>query len=295
VLEVDDGSGPIRIAFTGDLGRREMPILRDPDPLPPCDFLISESTYGDRRHPGRDELEGQIRGFIDEQRGRGGRILIPAFSIGRTQNVLWYLGKLIAEGAIPPMRVYVDSPLSTKATEIMSRHAVLFDKATQAQLLDGRDPFYFEGVRFVADVEESKALNRLREGVIISASGMCEGGRILHHLRETLERPEDTVLIIGFQAQGTLGRKLIEGYDRVKVFGQPMEVRCRVRTINGLSAHADWAELIEHVTPLAPTCERAFVVHGEEDAAMKFSDRLERAGFEHVEVPLYKERFVLRP
>ena len=295
VLDVDDGSGPLRIAFTGDCGRRNMPILRDPEPLPACDILITESTYGDRLHPTRTEVSEQIRSFVDEQRGRGGRVLIPAFSIGRTQNVLWYLGQLIEEGAVAPLRIYVDSPLSTKATEVMARHPELYDDKTRALLEAGRHPFHFKGVRYVADVEESKALNAVREGVILSASGMCEGGRILHHLKQTLERPEDTILIIGFQAQGTLGRKLVEGYERVKVFGQPLDVRCRVRTINGLSAHADWKELLEHLRPLAPTCERVFVVHGEEDAAMQFSARLEQAGFGSVEVPLYKERFVLWP
>ena len=294
VLEVDDGGGPLRIAFTGDLGRKNMPILRAPAPLPESDVLICESTYGDRLHPSSAEVAEEIRAFVEEQRGRGGRVLVPSFSIGRTQNVLWYLGRLIEAGTIQPLPIWVDSPLATKATAIVARHADLFDEETRAMLDSGRDPFHFEGVRFVEDVEESKSLNAERHGVIVSASGMCEGGRILHHLRETLGRAEDTVLIIGFQAQGTLGRKLLEGYERVKVFGQPYDVRCRVRAINGLSAHADWRELVEHVSPLAATCRRAFVVHGEEHAAMKFADRLAQAGFEDVEVPLYKEQFLLR-
>ena len=168
ILDVNDGTHSMRIVFTGDCGRRNMPILRDPDPLPECDVLITESTYGDRLHPSRDELASQIRGLIEEQQGRGGRILIPAFSVGRTQNILWYLGNLIHDGVIEPLPIYVDSPLSTKATAIVARHKELYDEETRAILESGRNPFFFKGVKCVADVEESKSLNRLREGVIIS-------------------------------------------------------------------------------------------------------------------------------
>jgi metallo-beta-lactamase family protein len=161
-------------------------------------------------------------------------------------------------------------------------------------LAAGRNPFFFEGVRCVEDVEESKSLNRLRGGIIISASGMCEGGRILHHLEETIGRPEDCILIVGFQAEGTLGRKLLEGYETVKIFGERRRVRCRVRHIDGLSAHADSRELLEHLSPLAATTKQAFVVHGEENAAMRFADRLLDAGFRNVEVPLFREKFTLR-
>jgi len=295
VLDVDDGRTRLRIGFTGDLGRAGMPILRDPAPLPECDVVITESTYGDRLHPPRDGLREQIRAFVEEQRGRGGRVLIPAFSVGRTQNVLWYLGQLIDEGAIERTPIYVDSPLSTKATEVVARHTELYDEETRAVLDSGRNPFFFPGVHCVADVEESKSLNALREGVIISASGMCEGGRILHHLAQTLPRPEDCVLIVGFQAQGTLGRKLLEGYEHVNVFGSRFPVACRVRHINGLSAHADWRETVEHLRPLARKARRVFVVHGEEDPALKLADRLVEAGFRDVTAPLFEESFELAP
>ena len=295
VLDVDDGEGPLRIAFTGDLGRKGIPILRDPDPLPECDVLITESTYGDRLHPAREELRAQIETFVEEELGRGGRVLIPAFSVGRTQNILWYLGNLIHGGKISPLPIYVDSPLSTKATAITARHRELYDNETRAILESGRNPFFFDGVRCVADVEESKSLNKLRSGIIISASGMCEGGRVLHHLVQSIERPEDCVLIVGFQAQGTLGRKLLEGFEHVKIFGERYPVRCRVRHIDGLSAHADQAELLDHLRPLAKATTRVFVVHGEENAAMKFADKLTDAGFASVEVPLDKETYSLRP
>lgn len=295
VVDVEDGPHSMRIVFTGDHGRKGMPILRDPEPLPECDVLITESTYGDRLHPPLDELENQLAEFLTEQRGRGGRVLIPAFSVGRTQNILWYLGRMIDEGVIDPLPIYVDSPLSSKATAIAARHQELFDRQARDVLASGRDPFFFDGVKCVADVNESKALNQLRSGIIISASGMCEGGRILHHLEQTIDRPEDCILIVGYQAQGTLGRKLLEGYEYVKIYGERHKVRCKVHHIDGLSAHADYREMLEHVRPLARTTKQVFVVHGEENPALKFADHLLDAGFRSVEVPLYKETFTLRP
>lgn len=293
LLEVRDGSQSLRIVFTGDFGRKGMPILRDPDPTPEHNVLITESTYGDRKHPPIRELRDQVLEFVNEQRGRGGRLLIPAFSVGRTQNLLWYLSHLFESGVVDRVPIHVDSPMSTKVTAITARHRDLFDEETQAVLDSGRDPFN-DGVVFIADAEESKALNRLREGIIISASGMCEGGRILHHLEQSITRSEDTVLLVGYQAQGTLGRKLLEGYEHVKIFGQRYPVRCRVQHIDGLSAHADYAEMIEHFAPHARTTQQVFVVHGEEDPALKFADRLVDAGFRSVDVPVYKDVFTLK-
>ena len=293
ILDVQDGDRSLRIAFTGDLGRPNTPILRDPDPLPKCDVIITESTYGNRIHAKNKDLGEQLVKLLKEQSEQGGRILIPAFSIGRTQNILWYLGRLIADGTIPPIPIYIDSPLSKKATEIVAKHGDLYDSETADMLANGHNPFYFKGVHFTTDVEESKRLNALRHGIIISASGMCEGGRILHHLKQTIGRPEDVVLIVGFQAQGTLGRKLLEDYAVVKIYGERHEVQCRVRYIDGLSAHADRKELVEHLSPFASEVRRVFVVHGEENASMQFADHLLDAGFRSVEVPLHKETFTL--
>ncbi len=295
VLDIDDGKHKLRVGFTGDLGRYGTPILRDPDPLPRCDVIITESTYGNRTHPQVQDLNDQIVAVLKEQEEQGGRILIPAFSIGRTQNLLWFLGQLMRDGEIPMTPIYIDSPLSTKATAIVAKHRDLYDRETAAMLELGHDPFQFEGLHFTSDVEESKRLNGLRKGIIISASGMCEGGRILHHLKQTIGRPEDLVLIVGFQAEGTLGRKLLEDYAVVKIYGERHDVQCRVRHIDGLSAHADRKELSRHLSPLAPTTEKVFVVHGEEHASMQFADRLTSQGFRDVEIPLYKENFTLRP
>jgi len=294
IVDVNGGERGLRIGFTGDLGRCGLPILRDPAPLPECDVVITESTYGNRLHPDRDAVVKELRETLLGLADRGGRILIPSFSVGRTQEVLWFLGQLIRDGDIPPQEIFIDSPLSNKATQIVNKHKDLYDEEARALIDAGHNPFYFPGVRAVTEVEESKALNDRKTGIIISASGMCEGGRILHHLEQSLARPEDLILIVGFQAQGTLGRRLLEGYDAVRIFGELHDVRCSVRHINGLSAHADRTGLLEHLEGNLGSCEQLFVVHGEEDATAQLAARLRRKGFENVEVPVYRQRFELR-
>jgi metallo-beta-lactamase family protein len=256
--------------------------------------VITESTYGDRLHSPTPDLEKLLESLVHEEMRDGGRILIPAFSIGRTQNILMYLGKLVQAGRIPKQPIFIDSPLSKKATNITARHPEVFDEEMQEMIKGGHNPFHFDGVRYVADPEESKSLNGVRSGVIISASGMCEAGRILHHLKQSVGRPEDCVLAVGFMAQGTLGRKLVQHYEHVKIFGERFEVKCKVRSVRGLSAHADYKELLRSLRPLAPRA-RAFVVHGEEDAALIFADRLIDAGFTTVDVPVRKQKFDLSP
>jgi metallo-beta-lactamase family protein len=292
VIDVHTRRTKICIAFTGDHGRKELPILRAPEKLPPCDILITESTYGNRLHPPNVDLENELERILQEETRDGGRVLIPAFSVGRTQNILLFLHTLMQAGRVPDMPIFVDSPLSTKATKIMARHADVLEKDVRAMLHSGKNPF-FDGVRYVADVEESKQLNNLREGVIISASGMCEGGRILHHLKHSISRPQDCVLIVGYQAEGTLGRRLIEGHERVKIFGERYAVRCKVRRMNGLSAHADWKEMTSNLRHLAAHTRRTFVVHGEDNPAVAFRERLIDAGFTHVDVPVYRQKFKL--
>jgi len=292
VLDVQARKGNMTIAFTGDHGRRVLPILRPPEKLPPCNILISESTYGNRLHPENVDLEAELERILREEMRDGGRVLIPAFSVGRTQNILFFLHKLMAAGRIPHTPVFVDSPMSTKATKIMAGHRDVLHEDIRSMLASGNNPF-FDGVRYVADVEESKGLNGVRQGVIISASGMCEGGRILHHLKQSLPRPQDCVLIVGYQAQGTLGRRLVEGHEHVAILGERYQVRCRIRKMNGLSAHADWKELVQNLRHLAAHTRRVFVVHGEEDPAIMFREHLIDAGFRQVDVPVYREEFRL--
>ncbi len=290
VMDAEVGAKKRRIVFTGDHGRKNLPILRDPEPLPECDALITESTYGDRVHEQRVDMMAELARIVAEELHDGGRVIVPAFAVGRTQAVVLFLGQLIREGHLPRVPIWVDSPMSREATRIMARHPGLFDAETQALLSAGHNPLFFEGVTYVADVEESKALNRERQGIILSASGMCESGRVLHHLAQSIGRREDSVLLVGYQAQGTLGRKLLDGHKQVNIFGDAYDVRCKVRSMPGFSAHADWRELMTATRPLAGRCKQVFVVHGEDEPAETYAGRLRSAGFASVYVPSKLDR-----
>jgi len=294
VLDVDDGQHKLRIGFTGDHGRADLPILRDCERLPELDVLITESTYGDRLHENRTDMEAALEAVVNHEQQDGGRILIPAFSVGRTQNVVLFLGKLLQQGRIDQLPIWVDSPLSRKSTKIMASHAEVYDDETRALIAGGHSPFFFDGVRYIETVDESKSLNDEHVGVIVSASGMCEAGRILHHLARSVSNPRDCVLMVGYQAEGTLGRRLIEGTEQVKIYGRQYDVRCQVRSIGGFSAHADWQELIDAYGHLGPRLEQTFVVHGEEGPATTHAERLTAMGFKNVVVPVQGQRFVLR-
>jgi metallo-beta-lactamase family protein len=291
VLDVGDGPSARRVVFTGDHGRKNLPILRDPERIPECDVLITESTYGDRLHETANDMERDLETIVREEARDGGRILIPAFSVGRTQNVVMFLGKLMAAGRIPKMQIFVDSPLSRETTKVMSRHPDLFDADTQAILKRGESPFFFDGVRYVATVDESKELNGVRSGIVIAASGMCEAGRILHHLKVSVGRAEDCVLLVGYQGTGTLGRRLQDGAEEVKLYGMPYRVNCKVRSMGGFSAHGDWRDLIAAERHLAQRASHVFVVHGETDPAHAFADRLRGVGFRNVEIPSHGQKF----
>lgn len=286
VLDVDDGQRSLRITFTGDLGRRGMAILKDPEPLPTSQVLITEATYGDRLHAGCGDMEEELARIVREETRDGGRILIPAFSVGRTQAVVMYLGKLMDEGRIPRLPIFVDSPMSTAATKIMARYRDLWDQETRQLLAKGKSPFFFDGVRYVADVEESKSLNLIQQPcVILSASGMIESGRVLHHLKQSITRTQDCVLLVGYQAPNTLGRKLLDGAQSVRIFGEPYAVRCKVREMCGFSAHADWQDLMAMTAHLAPHLENTFIVHAEEGPGLAHLRRLRDAGFRNVDLP----------
>ncbi|MEZ5989465.1 MAG: MBL fold metallo-hydrolase [Planctomycetota bacterium] len=286
VLDLRSPHGDRRLAFTGDHGRPGQLILRDPAHLPEVDVLMTESTYGGRRHPDRSGLDDLFVRLVHEAVERGGRLLIPAFAVGRTQAIVYRLHELRDAGRIPDIRIFVDSPLATKATKVVADHPECFDGATRKLIEQGKNPFFYEGLRYVRDVEESKGLNQL-EGplVILAASGMCESGRIVHHLKVSLGREEDTVLIAGFQARHTLGRKLVDGNDRVRIHGREFTVRARIEKAYGASAHGDEDEIAANLRHLAPTTRRTFVVHGEEESSFAFRDRLLSEGFGDVVVP----------
>lgn len=286
--EVKENGRTCRLAFTGDYGRKKQPILRDPEPLLPCDVLVSETTYGNRSHPtveaGASELYDAVRRLV--KRGRG-RLLIPAFAVGRTQNLLYTLARGVHAGAIPAIRVVVDSPLATQATRVVVEHPDLFDaEALREYERYEADPAFRSQLSFTTSVEESKALNRdPRPCIVIAASGMCETGRILHHLAWHIESPDTEIVIVGFHAEHTLGRRLQEGRDRVRIFGRECAVRARVTSMLGFSAHADREGLLEAISPLAPGDPRVFLVHGEDESRRPFAAELAKRGFTRFEMP----------
>ena len=282
-----------RLLFTGDLGQWDTPFLCDPQPVPDVDVLITESTYGDREHPGRENIRGRIKEYIGFITQHHSKLVVPTFAVGRTQQVLWLLHQLIKDGTVPPVPVYVDSPLSAKATEITRRHTDLFNGRTRTIVNRGEDPFDFPNLHFTQSVEDSMALNTKKGPlVILSASGMCEGGRILHHLKNTIEDPLNIVLITGFQAENTLGRRLVDGVSPVKIYGEEHVLRSTVFTINGLSAHADRLGLIRFAQSLGPSVKRAFCVHGEPEYCLANQKNLtEQVGIRRVDIPVRGQVF----
>jgi len=293
-IEARENGAAHKLLFTGDLGRPGMPIVRDPVVVRGAETLITESTYGNRLHPPEADVRAKLAGLVNETCKLRSKLVIPAFSVGRTQQLLYYLDSLHAAGQICRLPVYVDSPLSTRATEVHERHTECFDQETLARIRRGDSPFAFPALHFTADVEESKALNA-RPGpmVIISASGMCEAGRILHHLSNTISDADNTVLFVGFQAESTLGRYLIEGHRTVRIFGEEHRVRARIAKINALSGHADRDELLAYFGAMGEPPRRAFVVHGEIGNAEALAAALRQRGMPDVTIPEVGQAFTL--
>ncbi|HEY4365201.1 MAG TPA: MBL fold metallo-hydrolase [Bryobacteraceae bacterium] len=254
----------VRLAFSGDVGRPGLPILRDPEKLDPVDYLIMESTYGDRFHKKLEHVAEKLAEVVNRTAGRGGRLIVPSFAVGRTQQLVLLLHQLMDAHKIPSIPIFVDSPLAINATEVFRKHPESYDEEARAYLQQGQDPFGFYRLKYVRESSESKALNDLHGPfLVIAASGMCEGGRVLHHLRNSIEDPRNTVLITGFQAEHTLGRKILEGHDEVPIFGEPVRLRAEVVSLDELSGHADQRELIEWMRPIAHGLKKVFLVHGE--------------------------------
>lgn len=276
-----------KLVFSGDLGPRNHPIVRDPTPIDAADTLLVESTYGDRLHKNiAQTLDEFAYALTDTLLSRRGNVVIPAFAVGRTQDMLYYIAKLAREKRLPPMRIFVDSPMALSATRTVLKHPELHDRDTAClrDLLAGK----VEGMRveLVADVEASRRINEIRSGaVILSASGMCEGGRVRHHLKYNLARPECSIVFAGFQALGTLGRRIVDGASSVRLFGAACPVRARIFTIGGLSAHADQAGLLEWLGHFATPPAQTWVVHGEPLAASMLRDRIRALPGWQAEVP----------
>jgi len=258
------------VLFSGDLGRSEMPILRDPEPPPPCDVLILESTYGDRLHErAGEEMKQKAQELIAHAKTHKSKIIVPAFAVGRTQELVMRIKQLVGEGRVDPIPIYIDSPLAGKATEVFRRHPECYDEETLKTFTAERDPFASRYIHFVSSPEDSKRLNMMKGPcVIISSSGMCEGGRVVHHLKHAIQDEANIIVFVGFQAEHTLGRKLVEGWDVVPIFGVPTQRRAQIVKFNGLSAHADRNDLLAYVRAINPLPSKIFIVHGEEKQAL---------------------------
>jgi metallo-beta-lactamase family protein len=294
-LEFSRDGRRYRLLMGGDLGRPRRHILRDPEAPPGPDALVLESTYGDRRHGDDATTERELIAVITRTVGRGGRLVVPAFAVGRTQELVAVLHGLIERRLIPDLPVYVDSPMAREATAVFLRHPEVFDDETR-RLFQEKDgaPLGFGRLRYVASVEESRSLNDVRTPcIIISASGMCEGGRVLHHLQHALGNARNTVLFVGYQGEGTLGRRLRDGAETVNVFGEPVRVRAEIAALDGFSAHADQAELLAWVARLEPQPRKIFLVHGEPAPAETLAGLLRERTRAEVHVPAKGEEFEL--
>ncbi|HEY9450748.1 MAG TPA: MBL fold metallo-hydrolase [Gemmatimonadaceae bacterium] len=282
VLEAREGGSSTRLVFSGDVGRWGLAIIRDPQPPQGADAVIMESTYGNRDHESVAGARVKLAKVLSETAARGGRLLIPAFSVGRTQEIVYGLHALALEDKIPRIPIYIDSPLATDATAIFEAHPEVYDKSEDL-VRTTNQLFRFDLVRYTRDVEESKKLNTLNGPmVIIAASGMAEGGRILHHLRHSASDPRNTILVVGFMAEHTLGRRIVDRAPTLKIFGDEVPLRAQVEIINGYSAHADRTELqrwLDAVKGTSPSLDRVFLVHGEPDAQDALAGQLEGHGY----------------
>lgn len=279
-----------KIVFSGDLGRKHQALINDPQIIEEAEVLLVESTYGDRDHKSQEESIQEFVEVLEQANREGEKIIIPAFAVGRTQEVLYTLHDLNRRGIMPPIPVYVDSPLATAATEIFKKHPECFDGRARALLKLHDEPLELPRLVFAKTVEESRAINELKgPAIVIAASGMANAGRILHHLKHNLWRPTAHIVFIGFQAQGTLGRRIIEGARSVRLFGEEVAVKAKIHTIGGFSAHADRRELLDWIGHFKSKEMKVFVVHGEEKSAQSLAESIRQAGFPNVKVPSLTE------
>jgi metallo-beta-lactamase family protein len=280
-IEYSDNGRSKRFLYSADLGRKNMPILRDPWTPDGADAVMMESTYGDRDHEPIESRNHVLARIVRETYERGGKIVVPSFALERAQEFVYALKQLELAGEIPQIPVYVDSPLTVSITDIFRVHAEVFDREIRQMIVEAGDPFHLERITYVSKVEDSMRLNDIHAPmIIISASGMCETGRILHHLRNNIEDRRNTILIIGFQAKNTLGRRLVDREPQVRIFGVKRDVRAEVKVMNSFSAHAGRSELIEFARHFKGTGARILLVHGEEKAQASLKAAIEAEGLE---------------
>ncbi len=294
LMEINDNGRKLKLCFTGDLGRKYLPIIRDPQVITDADVLIIESTYGNRLHSEITKVSERLAAVINQTIARQGKIIIPSFALERTQELIYTLHRLRLDKWIPEIPVYVDSPLAIDATEIFRLHPECFDDETNEFLRTVDDPFGFRHLHYTRKTEESKMINEVNGPVIIIAgSGMAESGRIVHHLKNYIGNPLNTVIIVGWQAQNTLGRKIAEKWPKVSIFGEPYDLNCQVEVFDEFSAHADRNDLIEWVKQGKNSWQKVFLVHGEEESALSLAEAFKEIGIRGVEVPEYGQSFVI--
>jgi metallo-beta-lactamase family protein len=291
VLDIKDANKNIHLGYAVDLGRKNLPLLNNPEVPKGLDYLIIESTYGGRVHAPIEEAKVKLRDAVNRTVERRGKVIIPSFTLERTQEVIYFLSVLLKEKAIPPVPIYVDSPLATDITAVFKYHTAYLNAQTRLAIQRGNDPFEFLNLRYIRNQEESKGLNTDRRPmIIIAGSGMCESGRILHHLKNNIEDTRNTILVVGYMAKDTLGKKIVDEERIVRIFGVEYELNAEVVVINAFSGHADANELNDFVTACLPL-KRVFLVHADEEQAQAFSDNLKQQGLS-VYTP-YKDEEIL--
>jgi metallo-beta-lactamase family protein len=293
-LRIPNGKKSRTLLFSGDIGRWETPILKNPTEFEDADYVVMESTYGNRSHEAQESVPGAIADVINQTCEAGGNVIIPSFAVERTQEVLYHLSGLLEQGRIPHLVTFVDSPMATRVTEVFRRHLHYFDKDAQELLERGVHPCDFPDLHLCRTVAQSKAIKHIKNScIIIAGSGMCTGGRVKHHLASNISRPESTVLFVGYQAVGTLGRIILEGAEKIRLFGEKHTVRARVEKINGFSGHADREELHRWIDALDRSPRQVFITHGEPDSSRALSERISRELKCPATAPAYKDSAVL--
>lgn len=282
------------VLFSGDVGRPDRPIIRDPAHVKEADYILVESTYGDRVHRGRGDIKAEIGDVINATKKAGGNLIVPSFALERSQELLYYVNELLVDDVIPHMKVFLDSPMAGSITKVFRHHPELFDREMREFLRNGESPFEFPGLTVTENSKQSKAINHIKGTVmVIAGSGMCTGGRVKHHLVNNITRPESTVMFVGYQATGTLGRRIVEGEKKVRILGQNYPVKARIVQIYGFSAHADKEELLQWLRSVKRPPRRLFVVHGEAESAKHFGNFVhEKTGWD-VTVPEFRDEVTL--
>ncbi|MBM4089596.1 MAG: MBL fold metallo-hydrolase [Planctomycetes bacterium] len=289
-FRVREREGERRVIFSGDIGQTKRPLIRDPSFFQQADYVVMETTYGDRDHPDSGDIASQLAAAINRTAARGGNVVIPTFAIERAQELVYYIGRLVRTGSIPRMDVFLDSPMAVDVTDIFRKHRDCLDEETWNLINSHEPPLRFPGLHLVRGTQESKAINEMKTpSIIMSSAGMCNAGRIKHHLRANITRPESTILFVGYQAQGTLGRQILDGHPIVRIHGREWKVRARIEQIDGFSGHADRSALMRWIGSLRKPPRRVFLTHGDEEASESFAAEMQAQLGWPVATPRYRD------